>query len=538
MIISFVIDTEYMGIKERNKWFLKCVSEAMKEDMIIVTHSYFRDHLQEVIDECSDRFYEQFEIDKYSVEDIRKLNICYIPDEWFERIYLKYKSRTKQLLYLYNEIDSQMMNYVSDYINNVLLSKGGVEPDYILNCLHVFEFVRALSKRFSCPIIPWVFSAIRKVHGYSQTLYMAHIDNNLFNSNACKKMFAQSSKVDMGYSLFSKKEILAMLGKMHNFQLIPMVDASGSYDIGVIGEGFNLIPETYQSEMMTDDDIYYECKRLFSSNSIISRVHPIQLDRSGVGRNHMKNDPAAFILRCRRLVTLQSQMILKAAMWNRSSVVMSDALPYAFLFNDKLIEDKPIDDYNLNFLLFAYLVPDKCMFSKKYWIWRMTSPKINEIIKCHLDTIFDDLSIPKKYLQNSIGRLESILLIRGASEREINCILNTNEVNDVPEVYPSSCLRCIMMDKRTILLYCLNHNRSDYIYSHFYIPKGCKYCEFIPQFDLDGYISIKEASINNINIETEHIQKYYPKNTTVLSVEVNNPEEASFTAIWNGRQFS
>ena len=45
MIISIVLDTEYMGVEERNKWFLKSVSNATKEDMLIITNSYFKDHI-------------------------------------------------------------------------------------------------------------------------------------------------------------------------------------------------------------------------------------------------------------------------------------------------------------------------------------------------------------------------------------------------------------------------------------------------------------------------------------------------------------
>ena len=75
MIISIVLDTEYMGVKERNKWFLKSVSQAMKEDMLIITHSYFRYNLNEVIEGCDERFYDEFEMDKFSAEDINNLSM-------------------------------------------------------------------------------------------------------------------------------------------------------------------------------------------------------------------------------------------------------------------------------------------------------------------------------------------------------------------------------------------------------------------------------------------------------------------------------
>ena len=80
MVISVVLDTEYMGVSERNKWFLKSVSNAMKEDTVIITHSYFKDHLTEIVNGCADRFYNEFEMDRVKIADIEKLDICYIPD--------------------------------------------------------------------------------------------------------------------------------------------------------------------------------------------------------------------------------------------------------------------------------------------------------------------------------------------------------------------------------------------------------------------------------------------------------------------------
>lgn len=35
MVVSIVLDTRYLGVAKRNKWFLKVASNAMKEDTLI-----------------------------------------------------------------------------------------------------------------------------------------------------------------------------------------------------------------------------------------------------------------------------------------------------------------------------------------------------------------------------------------------------------------------------------------------------------------------------------------------------------------------
>ncbi|MBQ7275078.1 MAG: hypothetical protein IJR15_06440 [Clostridiales bacterium] len=537
MVVSIVLDTEYMGVSERNKWFLKVVSNAMKEDTLIVTHSYFKDHLKEVVEGCENRFYDEFEMDRVLVEDINKLDICYIPDEWFDTIYEEAGSRSKQLIYLYNNNVYKIEKYIELCIDNALEKRKELKPDFIFNSLHVFEFVRAISSHYDCPIIPWVFSAIRKVHGYSQTLYMAHIDDNLFNSKACETMLSCAKSQDLGYQLLSKKEIIALLGKRHNMVLLPLLSREGIYDVGVVGEGYHITPEIYQHDNVTDDDLYYECKKLFESGSIITRQHPMQLDKIGIGRKHMKNDPAAFILSSKRVITVQSQMIVKAALWNRAPVVMGNALPYSCLLNKNLEDAIPINDYKMNFLLFAYFVPNTCMFSTEYWKWRMNNPSITDIIARHLDSILCNLSIPKSILQSKEDRIEKILQHRGFGTDEIESILTERNADDVPFDYPTSCLRSVDSKGNTKSLYALNHKNNGTIHSTFQLPADTLNCEFIPQFDLDGYITVQSIKIANEEIPVVKYEHYYNKNECVISNNINQKQSCQFEAKWTVRSY-
>lgn len=521
MIISVILDTEYMGVAERNKWFLKCVSHAMKEDVLIITHSYFRDHLKEVVEGCSDRFYCEFEMDKVSVRDIEKLDICYIPDEIFENIYEQCGSRSKQLNYLYNNSVPEIEKIIIEFVDKALEKRRQSSPKFILNSLHVFEFVRVLSSFWNCPIIPWVFSAIRKVHGYNQTLYMTHVDDNLFNSLACKRMYDSRVSDNLGFRILNKKEILALLGKKHNLYLLPLMDRLGKYEVGVIGGGFHITPEIYQKDNVTDDDIYYECKKQFESNQVITRTHPMQLDQIGIGRSHMKNDPAAFILSCNRVVTIQSQMIIKAAMWNRAAITMSDALPYSYLLQGKIDKTQPINDYDLNFILFAYFVPDACMFNTEYWLWRLSEPSVRDIALRHVKTICTDLDLKEDILAAEDDRFNKLLEFRTGSDQIKKIILDTTEVANVSYEFPLSCIKCYLKNGNIIFAYTLNYREGDRIVTQGCLPDYCVKFDFIPQNDVDGYVKIYSVSMGNRTYLENIQEKYYSKNQSVICVETD-----------------
>lgn len=533
MIVSIILDTEYMGVAERNKWFLKNISTAVKEDMLIVTHSYFKDKLKEIVEGCADRFYREFEMDRVPLDEIEKLDICYLPDEWFDSIYEECGSRTKQLIRLYNENDERFEKYIEECIDKALQKRGEAAPEFILNSLHVFKFVKAVARHYECPIIPWVFSAVRKVHGYAQTLYMAHIDEDLFNSRACEELYKRRESDDLGFSILSKQEILAFIGKSHNFPLLPLIDRVGVHEVGIVEEGFHITPEIYQNDSVTDDDLHYECKRILPPGSTITRLHPIQLDKIGVGRNNMKDDPVAFVLSCKRIMTVQSQMIIKAAMWNRAPIAMSNALPYSCLLSSKLKDAIPVSDYDLNFILFVYFVPDQCMFNIGYWKWRLTNPSIYEIATRHIDSICSNLSISPDIIYQKDGRLEKILRSRGLNDRQIKQIVEPEDIEDVPLDYPTAHLKCYLKDESVISLFALNHKSEGWINSSFTIPNGCVKCSFIPQNDSSARVLIGEIKIGNRSIPTDKEEKYYLKNQSVIDILISEKDTDSFIAKWN-----
>lgn len=541
MVVSIVLDTEYMGVAERKKWFLKNVSEALDTNMLIITHEYMRNHICEIIESCDGRFYDEFEMKKVSVESLSCLDICYLPDSIFDRIYEKQDTRSRMLLEMYNKGNQCIERLIIQAIDNKLRKEGEQAPTCIFNCLHVFEFVRNVARHYECPIVPYVFSAIRKVHGYTQTLYMAHLDDNLFHSNEARKMYALWNKNEIGFKPFSKRELLALLGKKHNFVLFPLMEAPPKYEVGVVGEGYHVTPELYQHYPVTDDDIFYECKRYYNG-SIVCRIHPMQLDQIGIGRQHMKNDPAEFILSGKRIMTVQSQMIVKAMLWNRKVSIKGDALPYSFLANSNIANASVVEDIDLNFLLFGYFVPGKCMFNEKYWLWRKQKPDVNSIIMKHINVILNENSMQDEVLfYDNEKRLRYILNKRGVCDFDINRILHKS-VDEIEYRFLSSKLRIKYKSGDFNEVYCLNRKDAEGNYvSEFIVNEGIISCEFCPQNDIDGLLKIKKVIINGNIRDVDEFEKYYPKNVYVYACSLcditNLSGTNSIVFKWNGKYF-
>lgn len=517
MVVSVVLNTEYMKTEERFKWFLKNVSFARNNDVLIVTHECLKKNMTELVSGVAERFYDEFEMCKISPEEIQKINICYIPDILFEKIYEKKKSQTQWILELSNHRNEEMENYVIARIDEELRKRGEEKPEYIQNCLHVFESIRYIAKYYDCPLIPYVFSAVRKVHGYMQTLYMANFADDLFCTDAVKKMYWEYETHTPDFPVLTKKEILALLGKKRNLPLLPLLNSKGTYEMGVILEGFHMIPQTFQIDGVTDDDLYFESKRYYTESDIISRVHPLRMDQMGATRAYTRNDPATFILNCKRLATVQSQMILKVAMWNRVPCVLGDSLPYAFLFRKDFRSELPVSDEDLNFILFCCMVPDSLMFDRKYWKWRMKNPSPCELMLKHLHEILSNLGYEESILFAQENRLEKILAGRGCTTREIELVTRNGSMENMDGDYLTSRLQVKMGSGSTKDYYCLNQRESDgALYSCFFVEseETVSECKLLLLDDVAGFVQVEKVLVDGVEVNMESKMQFCPKGTS------------------------
>ena len=93
MFVSIIFDTEYMGMGERIKWFLKSLSHAKEMDAVVITHEYLKKNFETLLGKCNERFFEEFEMRHIKETEMEEIDIYYIPDSFFHNLEKKYGTR-------------------------------------------------------------------------------------------------------------------------------------------------------------------------------------------------------------------------------------------------------------------------------------------------------------------------------------------------------------------------------------------------------------------------------------------------------------
>lgn len=536
MVVSIVLDSEYMGMEARIKWFMKNLSHALENDYLIITHECLKKHYEELVQNCEERFYTEFEMRHISKDELEKIDICYIPDSFFENLYRKSGTRTKMIVDLSTKRDYQLEGYIQEAIENALQKRQDAKVDYIMNCLHCFKSITMIGEYYNCPVIPYVFSAIRKVHGYQQTLYMANMSSDLFNNDEIKQLYKEFNPKKLDFELLSNKEIIALIGKKRNIPLIPLLELEGVYELGIAAEGWKIIPQSYCINSVTDDDIYYEARHYYTEEQIVTRLHPFVLKQSGIGRSHMKNDPASFILSCKRVVTTQSQLVSKAILWNRVPCTVSKALPYSFLLSDSLKSYKKLTIEDTNFLFFCYFIPDSCMFSNKYWMWRIQKPSANDIYIRHIKEIFKNLGYDYNIIFEKTSRFSSFLQKRNFGPKFV-AELNRGKMKEkVDYAYLSSKITIQYSDGGIEDFWCLNHKQHELFISRFIIneKKEIDKFTFFPLDDVDGFAQVISIEVDQTKLSNNFVKDYvyFHKGLSKIEIYMHNKKYGLIEIRW------
>ncbi|MBD5538124.1 MAG: hypothetical protein HDQ99_21275 [Lachnospiraceae bacterium] len=515
MFVTIILDTEYMGMGERHKWFFKNLSHAKANNWLVITHEYLARHYEEYVERCAERFYDEFEMRKLDEEEYRQISKGFVPDEIFMSKEKEMGSRTEFLAYLFQERYMELEQCLISIIDEELQKRAGEKVEGIFNCLDCFQSIQYLGEYYNCPVIPYVFSAIRKVHGYQQTLYMTSMDGNIASSGDGKRRYEKFKAEGGTAEVFSRRELLALLGKEHNIPLIKLLDCIPKYEMGVCGGAYN-VNHTFWRFKYTDDDIYYECKQKYSMEEIKTRMHPMVYDSLGIGRESMKNDPVSFILSCKRVTSVQSQILLKAMLWNRAVYMKGDLLQFSFLCEKTPESTNKVDIAPLNYYIFGFLIPSEFMFDTEYWRWRIKeNPSEHEIYDRHLGYILKCLGIDTNiiYGGEEKERFLHLLQKRNCAEDLINDLLEEEVPADIHFDVLSSKLE---IGKDSAVLHSLNRlNRyaDGKVYSRFVVncENGADFLRFYPFADVGGSAKINYLQVDGSCIVREKGYIYYPK---------------------------
>ena len=509
MFISVVLNTEYMDIASRSKWYLKNLLHCKENGWILITHEYLWKHFEEIQQDITPRLFYDFEMRPFKAEEVKDVEQYFIPDRLFEMIEKQCGSRTEFLFEMTRGGNPELETVFQGILDTIKKSHPNEPIDGIFHCLEGFEPLRNVAKVNDIPIISYVFSALRKPHGYRQTLYSANF-GRLYCGDECEKKWHRFQSEDTQLLLYSNRELIAIFGKDRTLPLIDIMAASPKYEINVCGEGFDILPHIFSRAEYCDEDIYYECAKYYKRSQMRNRQHPIHLDALQISRDEVHNDPAAWILSSKRMVATCSQMILKAALWNRIPVMPKNTLPFSFMCSKDITDENKVPLDFLNFYLFCYLIPNDLMFSGEYWQWRMTNPTETEIYKRHLDFYIEKLNLPKSILteQDEPTRFKSLLKSRGCDEELINILLEDKHDFDID--YNTASSRIMVNGKS---YWRLNKIENGVRHFHIELSESADTIDFYPLDDVAGCARLVSVSVNGKPVDVSNFAdfRYMPK---------------------------
>ena len=516
-----------MDITSRKMWYLKNLFHCKENGWILITHEYMRNHFEELQDSITDRFVEQFEMRRFALEEVQDVEQYFIPDELFEELERKEGSRTELLFKLSECSNPQLSKCLQTIFSQIRKRHPDEMIDGIFHCLEGFESLREVATMYDCPLINYSFSAFRKVHGYCQTLYSANLRDHFWDGRECRARFQNFLREDStSLPIFSNEEIITMIGKEHTLPFIKLINSQPKYEIGVCCECYSLLPQVFKRWRYTDDDIFYECKKLFGSEKLKVRSHASHLNDIQVDRNEVHNDPVSFILSCKRLTAVQSQILLKVLLWKRAAILKNDSLAFSYLCKEDFISEGIADINALNYYIFGFLIPSDLMFSDEYWKWRLTSPSEVEIYWAHLNFLCQALDIDKEKLLSLRGkeRFRYLLQARNCDKQLIENLLSGNVVENINWDVASSKFEVITAVCSKPYWRIDTENPDGSLTSRLSVEvKDALAVKFYPLDDVAGFSRICSVKINGQEYNMDKAwkeYKYMPKSNGFYIIDV------------------
>ena len=291
-------------------------------------------------------------------------------------------------------------------------------------------------------------------------------------------------------------------------------------------ECYSLVPKVFYDNPYLDDDIFYECNKYYDKSEIKVRSHVIHLDQLQINRNNVHNDPASTILSCKRVTAVQSQILLKALLWNRSVIMRKKTLPFSMFCESDFTSVAKVDNCALNFYIFCFLIPSDLMFSDDYWKWRLSFPSEDEIYMKHLMFILDKLGISSEILELEIPkRLEFILNSRSCDKQLITDILSEN-IPNVDWNVVSSRIEIQNSHNEKKVFWRINKydsNKGVLITTlELENVRDVRKIEIYPFDDIEGYSCLLSCKVNGMEYGAEYLNKslFMPKQSGCYTINV------------------
>ncbi len=419
MIVPVIFSLNPVSKERMYTWvFIKAVSFAKKWHWPVIAQKQYFDDIENMKGFCSDNLLEYFEYEIIGKCDLEKIVSIVIPKE-IETEYIKrFPSQTDAYLSSVRNTWEEMENFFDQTIDTLEQTVGEkIEAFYVLPNNAFLENVAA---KKNIPIIHFEWGPFRPMV-YRKTAYF-DFDNIVLGLRKRYEKFIQNGE-DIKVPIFTRQEILALFLEKEYLQYASE-NRKPSYELGV-ATGYSTIGEYSAYNLVSLVELHSKVAGKFSEDDVCWRMHPEDpLHAQLAVKNKSQHKTTVdFILDCKRVLSLSSNMIYEAMLFDRIGYDIGFS-HYSFQGNDTLdtLEDKKPDIRFLNFVAFAYLIPYEVLDNPDYIRFRLSRPSETDIYRYHLNYYFDRLNLKYEIIDEK-DRLQAILKGRGYVENtEMVCL--------------------------------------------------------------------------------------------------------------------
>ncbi|GHU78207.1 hypothetical protein FACS1894188_13240 [Clostridia bacterium] len=214
--------------------------------------------------------------------------------------------------------------------------------------------------------------------------------------------------------LLTKRQILALFLKEDYFKYLDSSDDPPEFEIGVACSYGYYAP--YLSEThYNDEELLYRTNRVYKQNEITVRLHPNDPAKSAypflIDNYDNSSNSTEFVLKCKRVASIASNVSIEAAYWGRASYVLKAShVRYKAIKDLRQKTEGVIDDKYLNFYAFCVLTPFEFLRDIDYINWWLSEPTEMEIYNRHFEYYLEKQGL-KRNLFNFEDK-EGISIIR------------------------------------------------------------------------------------------------------------------------------
>lgn len=409
MIVPVIVSLNPVADGKMYTWvFIKAVSFARKYHWPVIAQKQYFDDIENIKGFFSENLLEHFEYEMIGKQDLQKIVPVVIPEEIEKRYIDKFPSQTDAYLSSIKNAWDEMEQFFEQAVDR--LEKDAGEKIEAFYTLPNQAFLENAARRKQIPVIHFEWGPFRPAM-YRKTAYFDfyHVVMGLRERY---ENFIKNQE-DKQVPMFTRQEILALFLEKDYLQYV-YANRQPSYEMGV-ATGYTTIGEYSAYNMVSLMEIQSKVAKKFHEDEVCWRMHPEDPQHAQLSvknRSDHKNT-ADFILDCKRVLSMSSNVIFEAMMFDRAGYDIGFS-HYSFQGNHKidLLEDKKPDIRFLNFAVFSYFIPYEFLNSPEYIRFRLSRPAETEIYNYHLHYYLNVWGIKRDILKEK-DKLQIIMQARG-----------------------------------------------------------------------------------------------------------------------------